>query len=97
MEVHERRSSSRIASLGERIAIQLLNESLPPAASHSPRTGLTTAEIIDISAGGVGLRTTIPLEMGQKVLLVAEGRERSGIVAWVSQIGKEYRAGVQFL
>ena len=97
MESRERRNSSRIASPGERIAIQLINELLPSPAPHSSRSGLTTAEIIDISSGGVGLRTTIPLEMGQKILLVADGRERHGIVAWVSQNGKEYRAGIQFL
>lgn len=97
MESHERRNSSRIASQGERIAIQLIDELLPSPAAPSPRAGLTTAEIIDISTGGIGLRTTIPLEMGQKILLVADGRERQGIVAWVSQNGKEYRAGIQFI
>lgn len=55
-------------------------------------------DIIDISEGGVGLKTDYPLEPGYMIRFPAETKHSVGIVKWSMPIGSgSYRAGVEFV
>lgn len=54
--------------------------------------------IIDISDGGMGIRTHYPLEPGGHLNFEEEAGHREGVVKWCNPVdeGKAYRAGIQF-
>lgn len=97
MDYQDRRKSPRFASRGETILLRLIPAWWPTPAPATPPPEELPAEIIDLSSGGLGVRTARPLEMAQKLRLLSDGREREGIVVWVSRNNTEYRAGIQFL
>lgn len=61
------------------------------------------AEVLDLSASGMGLATDAPLETGQFVKFVKKQKKiadqlpESGIVMWTLESSDGFRAGVKFV
>lgn len=55
-----------------------------------------TADIVDISEGGIGIETDYPLEMGHAVHFT-NGISEIGVVRWSVRREAGYRAGIAFL
>jgi CheY-like chemotaxis protein len=55
--------------------------------------------MIDISDGGMGMRTDYPLEPGRLLSFSEEVGHKAGIVRWCTHLeeGNAYRAGIQFV
>ena len=61
---------------------------------------LLKAEVVDISEGGIGIRTRFPLEPAQTLMFTEEQTpHRTGIVRWARMEENDAicRAGVQFI
>ena len=56
-----------------------------------------TAEIINISHGGVGLITSFPVTTGNVITFTEGFPEKKGIVRWSTKNTPKYRAGIKFI
>ena len=52
---------------------------------------------VDISEGGVGIRSDVPLAPGFVWFWRPVGNQKGGMIVWSKKIDNQYRAGVQFL
>lgn len=60
------------------------------------RSGLV-ADIIDISEGGIGIRTSFPVSVGNVLRFEEDFQKRKGIVTWAEKNAYKYRSGVKYL
>lgn len=56
-----------------------------------------SAEVADVSRGGVGIRTHHPVPPGQRICFRGETAVWEGIVRWSLVFGNRFRAGVEFV
>jgi CheY-like chemotaxis protein len=57
--------------------------------------GPFSAEITDVSPGGLGIRTDNPVPPGQRIFFQGESFVEDGVVRWSLVLGNRFRAGVQ--
>lgn len=56
-----------------------------------------TVQGVDISDGGLGIQSDVPLSPGFVWFWRPIGTQKGGMIVWSRKIDKYYRAGVQFL
>jgi hypothetical protein len=60
------------------------------------RSGLV-ADIVDISEGGIGIRTSFPVSVGNVLRFEEDFQKKKGIVKWAEKDAYKYRSGVKYL
>jgi len=60
------------------------------------RTGLA-ADLIDVSEGGVGIRTTFPVSIGNVLKFGEDFQGKKGVVKWWNRDGYKYRSGIKYV
>jgi len=68
-----------------------------PGSAGIGVSGNFSAEVADVSHGGIGLRTDHPVPPGQRVRFRGETAVWEGIVRWSLVFGSRFRAGVEFV
>jgi hypothetical protein len=56
-----------------------------------------TVQGVDISDGGLGIASSVPIAPGFIWFWRSVGNQRGGMVVWSRKVEDHYRAGVQFL
>lgn len=56
-----------------------------------------SGDIIDISDGGLGIRTDYPLESGHVLAFHKEIARETGVVQWRARIDESFRVGIRFV
>ena len=56
-----------------------------------------TVQGVDISDGGLGIQSDVPLAPGFVWFWRPVGSQKGGMIVWSKKIDNHYRAGVQFL
>lgn len=68
-----------------------------PEGSYPGTPPQFAARIVDLSFGGMGVQTDMPLPPGQTLRLDNDGGTNSGIVRWSMVFENRFRAGIQFV
>jgi len=70
---------------------EVADGSLAATYAGDGRAGITRLELIDRSAGGMGVRSRVRIEPGMMVTICPEG----STIPWLAE-GAEYRVGIAF-
>ena len=68
-----------------------------PEGSYPGTSPQFAAWIVDLSPGGIGVQTEMPLPPGQTLSLDNEGGTNRGVVRWSMVFENRFRAGIQFV
>ena len=68
-----------------------------PAASYPGIPQSLHGTMVDVSAGGLGVRTDLPLPPGQRFSFQDDTSSNEGIVRWSMVAENHFRAGIQFI
>jgi len=55
------------------------------------------ADIIDISEGGVGIRTSFPVSIGNVIRFEQDFNRKKGVVTWWEKEAYKYRSGIKYI
>ena len=89
--LRKKRSSVRHSLPGEVTIFPDSESSYPGSPSQY------IAQIVDLSLGGMGVRTDLPLSPGQKLHFDNKEGTNNGIVRWSMVFENRFRAGIQFV
>ncbi len=87
----ERRQGARRPQSGQVICQSDPEKSYPGIPSRF------TTEFLDVSPGGIGIRTDLPLPPGQTFRFKDDAGANEGIVRWSMVFENRFRAGIQFV
>lgn len=91
IERKQKRSSERQPRSGQIIFVP------DPDGSHPGIPSRFAANIVDVSHGGMGVRTDLPLPPGQIFSFADDTGTNEGIVRWSMVFEDRFRAGIQFI